>query len=769
MRVPGIQVTAGFNTFHAKSVRLKASSLLGCNETRRPGIKRIAARSNAPTHVQPSTPPTHKRVKTGNDASRQTRPRARVNSSSPGHSRYHEREKSRRGRRSTPRKSNHKPVTLQQWLRQARHLEDCAPSQLPDRTLQCIQQLAAFPRGSIGPADIPATVQVVNNTLALAKTTRRKPRLLSDLGKALQAQRSLSLRLHHSPDFQRHLSTLFSLAAADPFSFSDPIDISQLATAQVKIGHYSAAYWAALERHGLRTLPSRQFANVVHAAAKLTANVAAPRPSAGLQQRVWHAAEAGGHRLMAEMSGAHISNLWWAFATLNLEVPPTTRDVLTAATARLALTMTPQSVSITLWAFATLRQPIDGLFVVLERAVVATAPHANPQNVGITMWAWATMRLPPARIQKPIAAAVVRNAASMSEQNVSNVLWAWGLLTLPPSDVVPVVLQRFAALADRGAVGSQSLANVWWALARLRVSDGAVAAQLDATLEENLRDHAACRAQHAVSVMSGCVTLTRLPPPPLLVGLIRALLQGSGGARGRTFSHALWALGVLAVLPGAGVSGAPPQGSAAAAQAGSLQAVFDEAVQRLAGELVRRYNSGSRFDFRSMRQIHAVSGVLALDGRFGQQAGQLLRACREAAAAEQEAGGAAAEGLRGDCIVSDLHRAVLGTLCGMPELAEFTITSEASVGDGTRRVDVLLEGHGAHVVLEVDGPSHYVTDAVGAVVCETGNTVLRNWQLRDWGYILVRAPVTNRSSSWLGGSEGAAWLLRLLRSAGAPI
>lgn len=95
---------------------------------------------------------------------------------------------------------------------------------------------------------------------------------------------------------------------------------------------------------------------------------------------------------------------------------------------------------------------------------------------------------------------------------------------------------------------------------------------------------------------------------------------------------------------------------------------------------------------------------------------------------------------------------------------------QAAVGDKTRRVDVLLEGRGARVVVEVDGPSHFVMDVAGqAVVRETGNTALRNWQLRDWGHVVVSACVVNRSPAWLAGSEGAAWLLRLLRAAGAPV
>ena len=95
---------------------------------------------------------------------------------------------------------------------------------------------------------------------------------------------------------------------------------------------------------------------------------------------------------------------------------------------------------------------------------------------------------------------------------------------------------------------------------------------------------------------------------------------------------------------------------------------------------------------------------------------------------------------------------------------------QVRVGDNTRRVDILLEGRSARVVVEVDGPSHFVTDcAREAIVRETGATALRNWQLRDWGLTVVTVPVLNSSPAWMSDSYGAAHLLHRLRAAGAPI
>lgn len=81
---------------------------------------------------------------------------------------------------------------------------------------------------------------------------------------------------------------------------------------------------------------------------------------------------------------------------------------------------------------------------------------------------------------------------------------------------------------------------------------------------------------------------------------------------------------------------------------------------------------------------------------------------------------------------------------------------------------MLLQGGGARIVVEVDGPSHFVTDFSGATpLRETGSTALRNWQLREWGYRVLSVPVGNKSCAALRSQDAAAWLLRGLRSVGA--
>lgn len=94
---------------------------------------------------------------------------------------------------------------------------------------------------------------------------------------------------------------------------------------------------------------------------------------------------------------------------------------------------------------------------------------------------------------------------------------------------------------------------------------------------------------------------------------------------------------------------------------------------------------------------------------------------------------------------------------------------QAAVGDGSRRADILLQGRGVRVVVEVDGPSHFVSAADGRAVREDGATVLRNWQLQRWGYTALSVPVADKSLAQLRSAEHAAWLVRQLRDRGVLV
>ena len=253
-----------------------------------------------------------------------------------------------------------------------------------------MRSLAGLPRGSIQKVNVPACVQAVTSILACAHSdsVKSKPTLLSNLGKLVQAQAPLRQHLRRDRKLQKHISDLFAVASAGSDLFTNPIDVSQLATAQLKLGQYSSEFWARIERWGLGTLSGRAFSNVVHAYAKLHQHCGAPRPSVNLQKCMWHALQERDHRLAAEMNSQNLSNIWWSFATLGMVVPAQTHDALQSATIRLAPVMPPQEVANIWWAFATLALVVSAqTHDALQSATVRLAPAMAPQSVANILWA----------------------------------------------------------------------------------------------------------------------------------------------------------------------------------------------------------------------------------------------------------------------------------------------------------------------------------------------------------------------------------------------
>lgn len=374
------------------------------------------------------------------------------------------------------------------------------------------------------------SMDAIASILALAQDVPpgAQPRLLSDLGKTLQAQPSLRHHFQRSLQHQQHLSSLFSLAAANPALLSDACNVSQLATAQVKTVHFCPEFWSMLERSGttLHTLPARELDNVVYSAAKLCQYCGAPRPSPALQQCIWGALSARHHQRVAEMNAFSVSNVVWALANLGLRVPADTLEALLAAVARLAPRMAPQGVAKTWWALATLEISVTPEVQAAQvDATVWLAPRMVPQDVAKTWWALAKMRVSvPPSAHGALVDAAGRVAPDMSAMDVANTWRALAALRM----LVPAVVR--AALLDAATraapdMAAQHVADTWWALATLgvAVSSGTHAALLDATV--------------------------RLAP----------------GMAPEEVCDALWGLGVLAAVPADGATAASLEARRAAA------------------------------------------------------------------------------------------------------------------------------------------------------------------------------------------------------------
>ena len=96
------------------------------------------------------------------------------------------------------------------------------------------------------------------------------------------------------------------------------------------------------------------------------------------------------------------------------------------------------------------------------------------------------------------------------------------------------------------------------------------------------------------------------------------------------------------------------------------------------------------------------------------------------------------------------------------------VQTQQSVGDGSRCVDVLLTWPGGRLAVEVDGPSHFVTDMATGEQWRSGATVLRDTLLRRWGLDVLSVPVSGGPAA-LRTAERRAELAAMLRERGVPL
>jgi RAP domain len=97
------------------------------------------------------------------------------------------------------------------------------------------------------------------------------------------------------------------------------------------------------------------------------------------------------------------------------------------------------------------------------------------------------------------------------------------------------------------------------------------------------------------------------------------------------------------------------------------------------------------------------------------------------------------------------------------------VQAATPVGDGSRVVDFLLTWPGGKVAFEVDGPSHFLRNADGALTILNTRTRMRNHTLEQWGYTVVSMRLENWPYGTLESDEFKQSLAARLRAAGVPL
>jgi RAP domain len=90
--------------------------------------------------------------------------------------------------------------------------------------------------------------------------------------------------------------------------------------------------------------------------------------------------------------------------------------------------------------------------------------------------------------------------------------------------------------------------------------------------------------------------------------------------------------------------------------------------------------------------------------------------------------------------------------------ASAPVQVEALVCDHTRCADILVTVGAIRMIIEVDGPTHFVRDADGGIVSQDGRTQLRKHLFRAAGYEVLSVRVENRHPADFRKPEFVEWL-----------
>jgi hypothetical protein len=180
-------------------------------------------------------------------------------------------------------------------------------------------------------------------------------------------------------------------------------------------------------------------------------------------------------QLLPQASPQNVSNTLWAVATMQQQVPPKQLQQLLQRFQQLLPQAKPQAVSNTLWAVATMQQQVPpGQLQQLLQHFQNVLPQAKPQAVSNTLLACAKLQFMPLQLlsaleQQPQQ--LQKFLAAATPQHLANTAWACGQLGYSSKQLPGVLLQQAVTLLQsRGNAGgftAQALCNLCWSAAVL--------------------------------------------------------------------------------------------------------------------------------------------------------------------------------------------------------------------------------------------------------------------------------------------------------------
>jgi type IV secretory pathway VirB3-like protein len=424
-----------------------------------------------------------------------------------------------------------------------------------------------------------------------------------------------------------------------------------------------------------------------------------------------------------------IANLLWAFATAGVPPDAALVGLMSSAAVSKSKDFKPQAISNLMWAFSTMNVPLDTVLVqAMTSEAVSKSEQFEPQAISNLMWAFATSGVPPdAALVRAMSLAAVSKSTDFDPQAIANLMWALAKLGVPPDAALVRAMSSEAVLKSRDFL-PQAMSNLMWALATLGVTP-------DVALVRAMSMGAVSKCgQFKPQAIANLVWAFATLGIPLDAVLVRAVSSEIVSCRKRTFlpvniSNLMWAFATLGV--------------------------------QLDGALVREMLNNcaaSGTDAECKRQLHHFFLFNSLSPYPLDLSAwtELAAECKVAFVASSSS----------SAHISTLQKDVTRVL---RRLVWEGVLEEQVLEDSGFSVDARLVG--TRVVIEVDGPHHYlggeaVEAGQGRVV--DGSTQFKHRTLTQLGWTVLQVPYFDWNAL-SGAQDKTRYLATLLASTGVVI
>jgi very-short-patch-repair endonuclease len=419
-----------------------------------------------------------------------------------------------------------------------------------------------------------------------------------------------------------------------------------------------------------------------------------------------------------------ITNLIWALATASAPLDAALLHAMSSEAMSKVADFKPQNISNLLWGLAKLGVPLDPALVrVMSSEAVSKASDFKPQNISNLMWALATSGVSsePALVQA-MSSEAVRKARGFNPQAISNLVLALATSRVP-LDVTFVQAMSSEAVSKRRAFNAQAITSLMWALATARVPLDA--ALLQAMSSEAMSNAGDFKPQEISSFMWALATLGVSPDAALSEAMLsEAVLKGSD-FKPKEVANLLYALAIFDVSPDVALVRA---------------LLAKSSVEDFTSEERPQLHQFFLFNFLSTHSLDLSSWA------------QLAAECKAAFVALSSS----------NANPSALQEEVAYAL---QKLVSEELLGEQVLKDSGYSVDIQLAG--IRVVVEIDGPNHYLR-GTGQEGVMDGRTQFKTRILRQLGYTVLQVPYF-QWTDMKNAQDKARYLSTLLANAGLPI